>query len=150
MIRRVVMDTSTLVSAAIRMGSIPHRALLQAFATCDVCASEETLAELARVLDRSIFDAYADRDSRREFVAVYRRNVHMFSVPATEVAAVDPACRDPKDNKFLALALAAEAQVLVSSDQDLLILHPWRDVTILSPSDFLSNPRLPWSDETTG
>jgi predicted nucleic acid-binding protein len=49
-IRRVVLDTSTLVSAALRIGSVPHQALMQALASCDVCASAETLAELEQVL----------------------------------------------------------------------------------------------------
>ena len=140
MIRRVVLDTSTLVSAAIRIGSKPHRAMLQAFATCEVCASAETLAELERVLERSVWDAYADRDSLREFAALYRRNVRLFSVEEADRLAVEPPCRDPKDNQFLALAVAAEADVLVSSDQDLLVMHPWRGIPILTPADFLSSP----------
>jgi len=41
-IMRVVLDTSTLVSAALRMGSVPGHALLKAMGTCDMCASEET------------------------------------------------------------------------------------------------------------
>jgi hypothetical protein len=40
-------------------------------------------------------------------------------------------CRDPKDNKYLELALAAGAETIVSSDDDLLVLHPWRGVRIL-------------------
>ena len=55
-IRRVVLDTSTLVSAALRIGSVPHQALMQALASCDVCASAETLAELEQVLEREKFD----------------------------------------------------------------------------------------------
>jgi predicted nucleic acid-binding protein len=54
MSQRVVLDTGTLVSAALRIGSIPHQALLQALATCDLCASAETLVKLERVLDRKV------------------------------------------------------------------------------------------------
>jgi putative PIN family toxin of toxin-antitoxin system len=143
MIQRVVLDTSSLVSAAIRIGSIPHRALLHAFATCEVCACAETLAELEHVLSRPAFDAYADRASRLEFVAVCRRYVRLYSVQTTDRIAVDPPCRDPRDNEFLALVVAAEAHVLTSSDQDLLVLHPWRGVRILSPGDFLSGNEGP-------
>lgn len=55
---------------------------------------------------------------------------------------VDPgieitACRDPRDNKFLELAVAAKAACIVTGDNDLLALHPFRSVPILSPSDFL-------------
>ena len=136
--RRVVLDTSTLVSAALRDGSIPHQALLKALASCDVCVSTETLAELESVLGRSRFDRYLDQESRRAFVALIRRNVHLFVVKASETAAVQPPCRDPKDDPFLALALAAEADAIVSSDEDLLVLHPWRGIPILTPAAFVA------------
>jgi len=136
---RVVLDTSTLVSAALRIGSIPHQALLEALATCDVCASAETLAELERVLDREKFDAYLDRASRREFVALIRRHAHLFAIQDADLDAVQPRCRDPKDNQFLALALVAEVNTLVSSDEDLLVMHPWRGITIVTPAEFLSS-----------
>lgn len=47
-------------------------------------------------------------------------------------------CRDPKDNKYLELALAANASTVISSDKDLLVLHPWRAIRILSPSAYLA------------
>jgi predicted nucleic acid-binding protein len=53
-------------------------------------------------------------------------------------APVDPPCRDPKDNQFLALALVAEANLLISSDEDLLVLHPWRGIPIVTPALFLA------------
>lgn len=140
-IRRVVLDTSAWVSAALRSGSVPHQALLKALASFEVCASVETLAELELVLERSKFDRYLDRESRRAFVALICQNVHLFAVPAAQLAAVQPRCRDPKDDQFLALAHAAEAEVIVSSDEDLLVLHPWREISILTPAEFLSaNP----------
>ena len=138
MSRRVVVDTSTLVSAALRADSIPHKALLEVLATSDLCASTETLAELERVLDNKKFHRYLDQTLRREFVALIRRQSHIFAVETTDLEAVEPPCRDPEDNKFLALALAAEANVLISSDDDLLVLHPWRGIPIVTPADFLS------------
>jgi putative PIN family toxin of toxin-antitoxin system len=47
-------------------------------------------------------------------------------------------CRDHKDNKYLELALAAQARTIVSSDDDLLVLHPWRGVQILRPAAYLA------------
>ena len=49
-----------------------------------------------------------------------------------------PPCRDSRDNKFLALALIADADAIVSSDEDLLTLHPWRGIPILTPTQFLA------------
>lgn len=53
-----------------------------------------------------------------------------------EHAAVN-ACRDLKDAKFLALALACEAMALITSDADLLVLHPWQGAPVLMPLAFL-------------
>lgn len=137
MSRRAILDTSTLVSAALRTGSVPERALMKALRTCEVCASAETLDELARVLERKKFDRYLDRESRRAFVALMRRHARLFDVQEADSKAVDPPCRDPKDNLFLALALVAEVDLLVSSDEDLLVLHPWRSIAIVTPAEFL-------------
>jgi len=136
--RRVVFDTSTLVSAALRIGSVPHQALLVALAMYDLCASTETLHELERVLTSRKFDRYLDRTTREEFVAFLYRHVHLFALRPAEIEAVEPRCRDPKDHQFLALAPVAEAGILVSSDSDLLTLNPRHNVEIVRPSEFLA------------
>ena len=46
-------------------------------------------------------------------------------------------CRDGKDNRYLELALAAGDAVIVSGDEDLLVLHPWRGVQVLRPAVFV-------------
>jgi len=45
-------------------------------------------------------------------------------------------CRDPKDNKFLELAVNGKADYLISGDRDLLILNPFQEISILSPQAF--------------
>ena len=47
-------------------------------------------------------------------------------------------CRDAKDNKYLELALAARATVIVSGDDDLLFLDPWRGIRVLTPAQCLT------------
>ena len=46
-------------------------------------------------------------------------------------------CRDSKDNRYLELALASHATAIVSGDEDLLVLHPWRGIQVLRPAEFL-------------
>ena len=46
-------------------------------------------------------------------------------------------CRDPKDNKFLELAVTGNADVIVTGDKDLLVLHPYQDILILNSASFL-------------
>lgn len=136
-IHRVIFDTSTLVSAALRESSIPDQALLQALRCCDLCASEATLAELKEVLAREKFRRYLADAAREGFVRAIEASVRRFTVREEDCLLLDPACRDPKDNKFLALAAEAEAEVLVSSDTDLLVLDPWRGVRVVRPAEFL-------------
>lgn len=78
--RRVVFDTSTLVSAALRVGSAPHRALAHALATAQTCASRSTLAELESVLKRDKFDRYLSAGIRAEFAAIIRSRSLFFEV----------------------------------------------------------------------
>ena len=47
------------------------------------------------------------------------------------------ACRDPKDNKFLELAISTGASCVISGDQDLLVLNPFQNIPIVSAADFL-------------
>jgi len=47
-------------------------------------------------------------------------------------------CRDPDDAIYLEVALAAGAVLIVSGDADLLALHPWRGIAILSPGGLLA------------
>ena len=138
LLRRVVLDTSTLVGAALKPGSVPHQALLYAMGRCDVCASVQTWLELERVMQRRRFDRYLARDTRLEFAVLLRQSMHFFAVTQADEDALQPLCRDATDNKFLALVQVCQANVLVSSDDDLLVLNPWRGVPVLRPAEFLS------------
>ncbi|WP_243147552.1 putative toxin-antitoxin system toxin component, PIN family [Scytonema sp. UIC 10036] len=46
-------------------------------------------------------------------------------------------CRDPKDNKYLELALSGQATCIISGDNDLLVLHPFQEISILTIQEFL-------------
>ena len=58
-------------------------------------------------------------------------------------------CRDPKDDKFLELAVDGEAHWLVTGDQDLLALSPFRTVTVLTPAQVLALPDAAFSEPGT-
>lgn len=47
------------------------------------------------------------------------------------------ACRDPKDDKFLELAVSGHATHIVSGDSDLVALNPFQGIQILPPHSFL-------------
>ncbi len=137
-IGRVVFDTSTLVGVALKVGSVPHQALDWALRHCDVCVSVATLAELDEVLGRAKFDRFMPREARLALVALLRQGTRLVDVPVAAESALTPTCRDPKDNKFLALAQKADADALISSDADLLSMHPWHGVQIITPATFVA------------
>ena len=129
----IVLDTNTLLSAAIRPDYISNRAFRKALIEGNIVYSSETLAELSNVLNRSKFDKYVTLKERHTFFKDYvKAAIPIFALPLSKSV-----CRDPKDDKFLALALAAKAKVIVTGDLDLLALHPFRDIPILKSSDFL-------------
>ncbi len=135
-VSRVVFDTSTLISAALRQGSAPWQALTLALRFCEVCASRRTLDELRDVASRAKFDRYLASDERLKFVRELELGVRLFDVREGEQATWGPLCGDASDQKFLELALEAEAETIVSSDEDLLVLDPWNSIRIVSPSAF--------------
>lgn len=137
--KRIVLDTSTLVSAVLRKNSIPRQVFIKALSEAELCASPATLAELEKVIARGKFDRYLELKARLDFVAKYRDNVRLFKVSEDDEASLDIPCRDPRDNKFLALALNCSADVLVSSDDDLLTLNPYGDILILNPKAYLAD-----------
>ena len=134
--RPIVIDTGVLVSAAIRPQSVPALALERALLHYEVCVSQATLAELQDVLRRSKFDRYASPEARQAFVEGLLQHVRM-----VEVTLLVSDCSDPKDDKFLALALAVNAEMIVASDPHLTQMHPWRAIPILPPAAFLVGAR---------
>lgn len=127
-----VFDTNTLVSALLFASSKPAQALRQAQKSGFLVCSDATFTELSDVLMRSKFDKYLSRESRQQFLIDYQKAVLWVDTlhPITD-------CRDPKDNKFLEVAVSANASYLISGDDDLLVLHPYYNVQILNPADFL-------------
>ena len=139
---KVVLDTSTLISAALRPGSAPEQAFRAALEHCVVLASAWTLQELVTTLERRKFDRYLDQSKRWAFVELVRQKSEMREPDPEELQAAHGVCRDAKDDPILALGLAGPADFLVSGDADLLVLHPWRGIQIVSPRDFLAVLRV--------
>ena len=129
---RIVADTNLLVSRLLLPQSLPAKAVRKAVDEGQLLVSDATLGELADVLSRAKFDPYVSLEDRQDFIRVLNRVAERIIVTAPIKA-----CRDPKDDKFLELALNGEANMILTGDRDLLALHPFRGVDILSPRDYL-------------
>ncbi len=128
----IVFDTSTIIGSVLFPESSPAQAFYHTVINHRLVASVETLNELREVLQRKKFSRWRTEAERSQFLALYLEVVEIVPV-TTEV--LD--CRDPKDNKFLSLACSAEADWLISSDDDLLVLHPYQGIQIVSVRHYL-------------
>jgi putative PIN family toxin of toxin-antitoxin system len=131
---RAVFDTVVFVRALINPHSACGRIVFEA-ARYQLFLSEPVLVEILEVLRRPEltrkFRALQDLDLRRVLDILGRAAVvRVPSIPAVS--------RDPKDDKFLATALAARADYLVSEDRDLLDLEAYDGTTIFTCEEFLA------------
>jgi len=126
-----------LVSALLLPESKPRQALNLALGKGKVLLSFAALAELYDVLGRKQLHRYVDDEDIRSFLASLTREAEWI-----EVDIEIKACRNPKDDKFLELAVSGHATHIVTGDSDLLTLNPFQCIQILPPSLFLESPLL--------
>jgi putative PIN family toxin of toxin-antitoxin system len=122
----------TLVSRALTPDSITASAVRMIIDHCHLRVSQATMDELALVLTRIQSKGYIKQDETLHLIHMYKELVEW--IPIIEHVQI---CRDPKDDKFLELALNGSAEYLVTGDKDLLVLHPFRETKILTTKDFI-------------
>lgn len=132
-LRRVVLDTNTIVSAYLFPLSNPGKVLSIVLSQCRLLTSLEIAAELTIVLRKEKFDRYLRLTLREELVAATIREAEFITT-----SSVITACRDVADNRILELAVDGGATVIVSGDADLLTMQSFRGIPILSAGDLLS------------
>ncbi|MGC2627706.1 MAG: putative toxin-antitoxin system toxin component, PIN family [Candidatus Udaeobacter sp.] len=125
---RVVFDTNVLYSALAAKGFC-EEVVDEAVAECDIVWSNALKQELESLITRRhkigpatrvALEAYADLCEFVEPEPLDKR-----------------VCRDKDDDVVLATALAGNADVIVTGDEDLLVLKKFRGIEILSPRQFL-------------
>jgi putative PIN family toxin of toxin-antitoxin system len=132
---RAVVDTNILVRAIIKpdgtVGPVLHQLRLGRYT---ILYARVLLAELVDVLNRPrIRHKYhlSDDDIKTVLGLVLLRGEPV--TPQRTIAV----CRDPKDDKFLEVAIAGKADAIVSGDDDLLALNPFEGIPIITPRAFL-------------
>lgn len=132
---RAVVDTNVIVRALIRpQGTVGPVLLRLRQGDYTLLYSGSLLEELADVLNRPrIRDKYRlnNNDIQTVLALILLRGQ---AVTPDQTITI---CRDPKDNKFLEVAVAGQADAIVTGDDDLLVLHPFAGIPIVSPSTFL-------------
>jgi putative PIN family toxin of toxin-antitoxin system len=133
---RTVIDTNVLVSAALLPPSVPRQIVDLAMQHGVVLLSEASFKELDEIIRRPKFDKYVSQQRRLEFLVSL-----VVSAEVVPVSVTIYDCRDPKDNKFLELAISGQASHIVSGDTDLLVLHPFRGIAVMTPNAFLNDQK---------
>ncbi len=128
-----IFDTNALMSALLNNESQPAKALKLARETGTLLVSTDTSDEYFDVFCRPKFEKYLSLETRITFIENIISNALV-----VEIKEVIFSCRDPKDNMFLSLAVSSLADAIITRDNDLLIMHPFRNIPILSPTDFLN------------
>jgi uncharacterized protein len=129
----VIFDTNVLLNVAFSSRSVAANAFQKALMLGDVVYSPETLTEFTEVLNRSKFDKFISNEKRNRFLKDFVEAAMLVTAPRFD----SPICGDPKDEMFLELAVATNADYIVSEDKDLLVLHPFRNTSIIQVSHFL-------------
>jgi putative PIN family toxin of toxin-antitoxin system len=132
---RVVLDTSVLVRYLIKP-SVAIRELIEGLWLRDdiqVVTSPELIAELEDVLRRDALQRFIQPEEGQVLLDVLRIKAEM--LPG--LGPVPSFTRDPKDDKFVACALAGEVAYLVTVDSDILILESLGGVQVVTPHELV-------------
>ena len=132
---RVVIDTNVFISAALKNRSLPSEAVH--------LAAERDLLLKSPATEQELFVTLARPRLLPLIPPRFREWLEdlMTAAELVPIAERIVGCRDPKDDKFLELAVNGYADLIVSGDADLLALDPFRGIPIVTPAIFVENTR---------
>ncbi|MGL5793942.1 MAG: putative toxin-antitoxin system toxin component, PIN family [Waterburya sp.] len=113
----IVIDTNIFISAALSPQGKAYQAIVKAINQFVIVQSQATYEELTERIYKSKFDKYINDDDRQKFIRIIKNNSQFIKVKSQINI-----CRDFDDNKFLELVIDANAEYLLTGDQDLLTL----------------------------
>jgi putative PIN family toxin of toxin-antitoxin system len=129
---RLVLDTNVVISALLWRGT-PYRLLetIRRQESLQLYSSSALLEELADVSSRP---ALAKRLTAIGKTALQILTDYLEAIELVEPVDVPRVARDPDDDHVLACALAANAELIVSGDLDLLALTAHERIPIVTPA----------------
>lgn len=117
---QIVTDTNVLINAALSPDGVPAKLLAKALADHHLVFTSTTFAELESRLWKPKFDRYINLEERKAVLHDISAAAIWVEVPQNIADATYS--RDADDDMFIHAALAAEAALLITGDQDLLVL----------------------------
>lgn len=133
---RVVIDTSVLIRYLIKPSAAVRHLVEDLWLNDDVVmvSSPELIAELEDVLARDYIRALIRLEEGKALLDAIQATAEILP-PLDEVPAYT---RDPKDDKFVACAIAGQASYVITLDKDILMLEKLGDLQIVTPYDFVT------------
>ena len=129
---RVVFDTNTVISALLFRGRMAWLVAHWQSKIITPLASHETAQEFLRVLEYPKFRL--NEQLIHSFAARYLPYVERIERISESLNCVE--CRDLNDQKFIQLAMAGKADILVTGDADLLVLQAQTPFEIITPAEY--------------
>jgi putative PIN family toxin of toxin-antitoxin system len=130
---RLVIDTNILISGLMSVNSLPQQVFDYATSQAILLMSDEVQSEIENVISRPKLQKYITLERRTKFLSELSQQVERVTINQQIRA-----CRDPKDDKFLELAVCGEANYIIPGDADLLDLHPFQNISIIKAASFLT------------
>ena len=131
---KIVVDTNIFVSAF--LGSKNAKFLIKEIINdeYELVMGKDQFREIETVLKRPKFSKYISEGEVDEFMGYLSLKIIM---PAIYDTIHD--CRDEKDNMILEGAVYGNAKYIITGDEDLLVLNPYRWIEILTLRQFISH-----------
>jgi len=131
-VKRVVLDTNVLISGLLFDGEASKIVRLWQERKIIPVICRQTFEELRAVLQYPKFAL-----TKQEILNILEIEVLPYFEVIENVQEIQGACRDPEDDQFLACALSAEVEYLVTGDRDLADLKRFRNIQIVTIAEFL-------------
>ena len=130
--KKYICDTNILLSSLLSSSTPPAQTVDFIKEHGIFSFSQATLSEFSEVLKRPKFDKFLSKEKRHNFI----NEITELSIIYEIHQKVD-ICRDPKDNKFLDIAIASYSDFLITGDDDLLVLEKIGNTSIITPRKFI-------------
>lgn len=102
-----------------------------------IISSRDQLEEISRVITKPKISRHVQRQHIKEFLILFLKTVEL-----VEIKERVNDCRDEKDNFILETALSGNVNYIITTDNDLLVMNPYREIKILTVTDFLKKLKV--------
>lgn len=139
---RVVIDTNVFISGL--LGSRTSRQFIQLVREkkIGIVISPELLNELIQVASQPKFKEVISPPAVKTLSELIKSRA-LFVSPTRRIKI----CRHPADNRILECAVSGNVEFIITNDKDLLSLNPYKDITIITPWEYLNSlktfPNIP-------